>query len=116
MLTVALNLALLLLPALLAIVSTAVWWSTLTRPWLFGAVACLSLLGLQTLLREFLMQPTITNFVSIGKKELTSPPLSDQVGALVDLALQKSVAAMVILLIALGVPLLYWLKHGLSRT
>lgn len=100
---------LLVLPASMAAVATAVRWSSLAQPGLFALVGFLSLLGLQACIRWLVLSP-LSNFLPAAEGIKEEPagelPLSF---VLMHYGLQ------VALLVVLGTAVLVWLGNALSK-
>jgi hypothetical protein len=95
------------LPMLVAISCAAVWWRTLPSPWLFLVFSWLVLLGLQRI---------ISGAWSLAKLELGSGGFYLQRQSdMPEQTLLMESAAVAVLFVVLGVPLLMALKNGLAK-
>lgn len=95
------------LPILVAISCAAVWWRTLSSPWLFLIFALLVLLGLQRIISGAWSLAKL-GFGSGGFYLQRQSDMPEQ-------TLLMESAAVGVLLVVLGVPLLMALKNGLAK-
>ena len=95
------------LPVVVAISCTAVWWRTLPSPWLFLVLALLVLLGLQRVISGSWTLAK-SGFGSGGFYLQRQSEMPEQ-------TLLMESAAVAVLLVVLGVPLLMAFKNGLAK-
>ena len=102
----------LLPPLALSIAASALWWRSLTRPWLFTTVSLLSLAGLQLALRELMFQASFAaNHALVSGDAVPGSFMYDLATA----ALDRHFVIVSALTMILGVPLVAWLRKGLRK-
>jgi hypothetical protein len=94
---------LIFLPAILALISSAIAWRTVSRPWLFLVASALGLFGVQAL-----VAPAVTAFF------LFPPPA----GSVADLTFGfgRGLVVGAALQLIVGLPFVWWLGRGLRKS
>jgi hypothetical protein len=107
-------------PFLLTVAALVMWRKTLPRPWVFGVFGFLAITGLQYLVRplaEFLVLPSFASHSIITRErpgEIDPVSIGKFTGHVVA-SMEASLILAIVLLVALGVPLLFRLRTALQR-
>lgn len=96
---------LLFLPLLVTAGFAVVWWRTLERPWLFIVTGSLALFGLFMTVGE-LLTPAHDAYMFVSGAQARGSTLPE---------FASSRALTVLVLIALAIPMLFWLRAGLRK-
>jgi len=91
--------------------ASLLWWRTLANPAAFGVVALLATLGLHSLLQavaEFLKLFTGGGYFLEARERPDVVQLAKE-------GLNTEVVVLCVLLVALGIPLLYWLRSAMVK-
>ena len=94
----------------LGVFTSALWWSHLREPWLFLVVGTFAMLGLERLVTATW---TCGQLIFGGWFLEIQPPLTAEQISNSELRLSSFLISLVVL--ALGLPLLFWLRRATSR-
>jgi len=111
-----LQIAYLVMPAILTGGALVVSWRSLRHRWLFGAVGFLALVGLQFLIREFAIPIEASTFVASPRDSTVAAIRAEDAISIAEASLQQLtllMLAMVFVLLIVGVLLLRWLRNAL---
>jgi hypothetical protein len=108
----------LILPLALVGGALIAFWGTLSHRWLFAVVGVLALVGLQFLIREVLLSIQASTFMDSPQEPTVAAFTAEDAASLGEKAFQHlSFWALwnVLLLVANGTALLWWLRNALRR-
>jgi hypothetical protein len=111
-----LQIAYLVMPAILAGGALVVSWRTLRHRWLFGAVGFLALVGLQFLIRGFAIPIETSTFVASPRDSTVAAIHAEDAISIAEASSQQLtllMLGMVFILLIAGVLILLWLRNAL---
>ena len=107
-----LEIVLAVLPAVIAIGALAFWWRSLRHRALFAVTSLLALLGIETLVRRWVVGVAMVNLVRDPAASVVAE--NERVLALVNAAHTKSSILAIVILLVISVSFVVWLRRAFA--